>query len=42
MRITFIQPLEDLSVVNYIEFCVLTLALEGIYHGEKCDIFWKW
>ena len=43
MRITFIQPLEDLGVVNYIGFCVWTLALEGVYHGDKCDIFaWKW
>ena len=43
MRITFIQPLEDLGVVNYIGFCVWTLALEGIYHGDKYDIFaWKW
>ena len=34
MRLTFIQPLEDLGVVNYIGFHVWTLAQGGIYIME--------
>ena len=30
---------EDLGVVNYIFLHVWTLALEGIYHGDKIGIF---
>ena len=43
MRLASIQQLEDLGVVNYIGFHVWTLALGGIYHGDKFDIFtWQW
>ena len=43
MRLTFIQPLEDLGVVNYIGLYVWTPALGGIYHGDNFDVFaWKW
>ena len=42
MRLTFIQPLEDLGVVNYIDLYVWTLAFGGIYHGDNFDVFaWK-
>ena len=38
-----IQQLEDLDVVNYIGLHVWTLALGGIYHGDKNGIFaWQW
>ena len=43
MRLTSIQHLEDLGVVNPIGFHVWTLTLGGIYHGDKFDIFaWQW
>ena len=43
MRLTSIQQLENLGVFNYIGLHVWTLALGGIYHGEKFDIFaWQW
>ena len=39
MRLASIQQLKDLGVVNYIGLHVWTLALGGIYHGDKFDIF---
>ena len=43
MRLKSIQQLEDLGVVNYIGLNVWTLALGGIYHGDKSGIFsWMW
>ena len=39
MRLVPIQQLEDLGVVNYIGLHVWTLALGGIYHGDKFDVF---
>ena len=37
------QQIEDLGVVSYIDLHVWTLALWGIYHGDKFDIFtWQW
>ena len=43
MRLTSIQHLEDLGAVNPIGLHVWTLALGGIYHGDKFDIFaWQW
>ena len=43
MTLTSIQQLEDLGVVNDIGLHVWTLALGGIYNGDKFDIFaWQW
>ena len=43
MRLSSIQKLEDHGEVNYIGLHVWTLALGGIYLGEKFDIFaWQW
>ena len=43
MRLTSIQLVEGLGVVTYIGLYVWTLALGGIYHGDKFDIFaWQW
>ena len=43
MRLTSIQQLEDLDVVNYIGLHIWALALGGIYHEDKLDIFaWHW
>ena len=39
MRLTYMQKLEDLGVANYIGLQVWTLALGGIYHGDKFDKF---
>ena len=39
MRLTSMQQLENLSVANYIGSHVSTLALGGIYHRDKIDIF---
>ena len=39
MKLTSIQQLEDLGVVNYIGLLVWTLALKTIYHGDKFDRF---
>ena len=39
MRLASIQQLEDLGVVNYTGLHDWTLALGGIYHGDKFDIF---
>ena len=39
MRLASIQQLEDLGVVNYIGLHDWTLALGGIYHEDKFDIF---
>ena len=39
MKLTSIQPLEDLGVVSYIGLHVWALALGGIYHRDKFDIF---
>ena len=43
MRLKSIQQVEDLDVVNNIGLNVWTLALGGIYHGDKFEIFaWQW
>ena len=43
MRLKSIQQVEDLDVVSYIGLNVWTLALGGIYHGDKLEIFaWQW
>ena len=43
MRLVSVQQLEDLDVVNKIGLHFWTLALGGIYHGDKFDIFaWLW
>ena len=43
MRLTSTEQLEDEGVVNYIGFYVWTLALGGIYRGDKFDMFaWQW
>ena len=43
MRLKSIEQLEYLGVVNYIGFHVWTLAVGGIYHGDKFDTFaWLW
>ena len=43
MRLSSIQKLEDHGEVNYIGLHVWTLALGGIYLGDKLDIFaWQW
>ena len=43
MRLKSIQQLQDLGVANYIGLHVWALALGGIYHGDKLDIFaWQW
>ena len=43
MRLASVQQLEDLDVVNKIGLHFWTLALGGIYHGDKFDIFaWLW
>ena len=37
------QQLKDLKVANYIGSQVWTLALGGIYHGDKFGLFaWQW
>ena len=43
MRLTSVQQLEDQGVVNYTGLQVWTLALGGIYLGDKFDMFaWQW
>ena len=43
MRLKSIQQVEYLDIVNYIGLNVWTLALGGIYHGDKFEIFaWQW
>ena len=43
MRLASIQQLEELGVLKNIDLHVWTLALGGIYHGNKFDIFaWQW
>ena len=43
MRLTSIQQLEDQCVTNYTGLQVWTLALGGIYLGDKFDMFaWQW
>ena len=43
MRLKSIHKLEDLGVVNYIGLNIWTLALGGIYYGDKFGIFaWQW
>ena len=43
MRLKSMQQLEDLGVVNYIGMYIWTIALGGIYHGDKFGIFvWQW
>ena len=39
MKLASFQQLEDLGIVNYIDLHVSKLALGGIYHGDKSDIF---
>ena len=39
MRIKSLQQLEDIGVANYVRLLVGTLALGGIYHGDKFGIF---
>ena len=39
MRLASTQQLEELGVLKYIDLHVSTLALGGIYHGDKFDIF---
>ena len=39
MKLTFMQNLEDLGVANYIDLHVWIIALGGIYHRGKFDIF---
>ena len=39
MRLKSRQQLEDLGVANYIALHVWTLALGGIYHGDKFVTF---
>ena len=39
MRLTSMQQLVDLGVANYIGLHNWTLALGGIYYGDKFDIF---
>ena len=39
MKLTIMQNLEDLGVANYIDLHVWIIALVGIYHGGKFDIF---
>ena len=38
MRLKSIQQLKDLGIVNFIGSQVSTLALGGIYHGDKFGI----
>ena len=43
MRLKSRQQFEDLGVANYIDLHVWTLALGGVYHGDKFGIFaWQW
>ena len=43
MRLTSIQQLEVQGVVSHKGLHVWTLALVGIYLGDKFDIFaWQW
>ena len=43
MRLTSIQQLENQCAVNYIALHVGTLALGGIYLGDKFHVFvWQW
>ena len=43
MRLTSIQQLQDLGVVDYTDLLVWTPVLGGIHHGDKFDIFdWQW
>ena len=43
MRLASTHKLEDQDVVSYIGLHLWTLALGGIYLGDKFDIFaWQW